>query len=75
MMISSRLRQPSVLRPMDEDTAYVEAVGSLRARSSLQYLGLPVPLDWQGEVLRHQTDHDEAGRATSCGTRTSRLMV
>jgi succinate dehydrogenase/fumarate reductase flavoprotein subunit len=60
---------------MDEDTAYVEAVGSLRALSSLQYLGLPVPLDRFGAPLRYQTDHDEAGRATSCGPRTSRLMV
>jgi succinate dehydrogenase flavoprotein subunit len=60
---------------MDEDTAYVEAVGSLRALSSLQYLGLPVPVDRLGAVLRYQTDHDEAGRATSCGPRTSRLMV
>ncbi len=60
---------------MDEDTAYVEAVGSLRALSSLQYLGLPIPLDRLGAVLRYQTDHDEAGRATSCGPRTSRLMV
>ena len=60
---------------MDEDTAYVEAVGSARALSSLQYLGLPVPLDRLGAVLRYQTDHDEAGRATSCGPRTSRLMV
>lgn len=60
---------------MDEDTAYVEAIGSLRALSSLQYLGLPVPLDRLGAVLRYQTDHDEAGRATSCGPRTSRLMV
>ena len=60
---------------MDEDTAYVEAVGSQRALSSLQYLGLPVPLDRLGAVLRYQTDHDEAERATSCGPRTSRLMV
>jgi succinate dehydrogenase / fumarate reductase, flavoprotein subunit len=60
---------------MDEDTAYVEAVGSLRALASLQYLGLPIPLDRFGAALRYQTDHDEAGRATSCGPRTSRLMV
>ncbi len=45
------------------------------ALSSLQYLGLPVPLDRLGAALRYQTDHDEAGRATSCGPRTSRLMV
>ncbi|MDE2452472.1 MAG: FAD-binding protein [Burkholderiales bacterium] len=60
---------------MDEDTAYVEAVGSARALASLQYLGLPVPQDRLGGVLRYQTDHDEVGRATSCGPRTSRLMV
>jgi succinate dehydrogenase/fumarate reductase flavoprotein subunit len=60
---------------MDADTAYVEAVGSARALSSLQFLGLPIPLDRYGGVLRYQTDHDEVGRATSCGPRTSRLMV
>ncbi len=60
---------------MDEDTAYVEAVGSPRAMASLQYLGLPLPQDPLGGTLRYQTDHDEAGRATSCGPRTSRLMV
>lgn len=60
---------------MDPDTAYVEAVGSVRALSTLQYLGLPLPQDRLGGVLRYQTDHDEIGRATSCGPRTSRLMV
>lgn len=60
---------------MDEDTAYIEAVGSVRAMSSLQYLGLPLPQDHLGGTLRYQTDHDEVGRATSCGPRTSRLMV
>lgn len=60
---------------MDEDTAYVEAVGSIRAMASLQYLGLPLPQDALGGTLRYQTDHDEVGRATSCGPRTSRLMV
>jgi succinate dehydrogenase / fumarate reductase flavoprotein subunit len=60
---------------MDEDTAYIEAVGSLRALSSLQFIGLPIPQDRLGGVLRYQTDHDEVGRATSCGPRTSRLMV
>ena len=60
---------------MDEDAAYVEAVGSLGALASLQFMGLPVPLDAYGAVLRYKTDHDEAGRATSCGPRTSRLMV
>lgn len=60
---------------MDEDTAYVEAVGSSRAMASLQYLGLPLPQDDFGGTLRYQTDHDDVGRATSCGPRTSRLMV
>ncbi len=60
---------------MDEDTAYIEAVGSSRAMGSLQYLGLPLPQDAFGGTLRYKTDHDEVGRATSCGPRTSRLMV
>ncbi|MDR0578054.1 MAG: FAD-binding protein [Candidatus Accumulibacter sp.] len=60
---------------MDADVAYVEAVGSIDAFSGLKYLGLPLPEDAYGAVLRYQTDHDEYGRATSCGPRTSRLMV
>lgn len=60
---------------MDEDTAYVEAVGSLKALDSLAFIGLPIPRDRFGAALRYRTDHDEAGRATSCGPRTSRLMV
>ncbi|MCV6547648.1 MAG: FAD-binding protein [Cohaesibacter sp.] len=60
---------------MDEDTAYIEAVGSVRSMASLQFLGLPLPQDQLGGTLRYQTDHDEIGRATSCGPRTSRLMV
>ena len=60
---------------MDLDTAYVEAVGSLHTLGGLQYLGLELPEDRFGAILRYQTDHDEAGRATSCGPRTSRLMV
>ncbi|SMC95717.1 FAD-binding protein [Primorskyibacter flagellatus] len=60
---------------MDEDTAYIEATGSTRAMASLQFLGLPLPQDALGGTLRYKTDHDEVGRATSCGPRTSRLMV
>lgn len=60
---------------MDFSTAYVEAVGSIDAMGGLQYMGLPLPHDNQGAILRYQTDHDEAGRATSCGPRTSKLMV
>ncbi|MGO8126583.1 hypothetical protein ACC728_37155, partial [Rhizobium ruizarguesonis] len=60
---------------MDEETAYVEAVGSSRMMASLQFLGLPLQQDPLGGTLRYQTDHDEVGSATSCGPRTSRLMV
>lgn len=60
---------------MDGDSAYIEAVGSIAALGGLQYLGLPLPTDRFGAVLRYQTDHDQVGRATSCGPRTSRLMV
>lgn len=60
---------------MDRDTAYVEAVGSVNACEVLKYLGLDLPEDALGATLRYQTDHDEFGRATSCGPRTSRLMV
>jgi succinate dehydrogenase / fumarate reductase flavoprotein subunit len=60
---------------MDFSTAYVEAVGSNDAIGGLQYMGLPLPHDDNGAILRYKTDHDEAGRATSCGPRTSKLMV
>ena len=60
---------------MDEDIAYVEAVGSINALAGLQYMGLELPEDRFGAILRYQTDHDDYGRATSCGPRTSRLMV
>ncbi|MGJ8653584.1 MAG: FAD-binding protein [Opitutaceae bacterium] len=60
---------------MDFSTAYVEAVGSIDAMGGLQFMGLPLPHDDQGAILRYKTDHDEAGRATSCGPRTSKLMV
>ena len=60
---------------MHLDTAYIESIGSLYAFNSLIYLGLPLPRDIYGAVLRYKTDHDEVGRATSCGPRTSRLMT
>ncbi|MGJ8639735.1 MAG: FAD-binding protein [Opitutaceae bacterium] len=60
---------------MDFSTAYVEAVGSIEAFGGLQFMGLPLPHDDNGAILRYKTDHDEAGRATSCGPRTSKLMV
>jgi len=60
---------------MNFSTAYVEAIGSIDALGGLQFMGLPLPNDDNGAILRYQTDHDEAGRATSCGPRTSKLMV
>lgn len=60
---------------MDFSTAYIEAVGSIDAIGGLQFMGLPLPHDDNSAILRYQTDHDEAGRATSCGPRTSKLMV
>ncbi len=53
----------------------LEAVGSVNTCEVLKYLGLDLPEDLFGATLRYQTDHDEFGRATSCGPRTSRLMV
>jgi len=40
---------------MDEDTAYVEAVGSVRALASLQFMGLPLPQDRFGGVASGET--------------------
>ncbi len=60
---------------MDLDTAYVEAVNSYLALGGLRSYGLRLPTDQFGGILRYKTDHDEAGRATSCGPRTSRMMV
>lgn len=60
---------------MPYDLAYVEAAGSYHSLETLRYLGVPFPEDDFGCILRYKTDHDEAGRATSCGPRTSRLMV
>ncbi len=48
---------------MDEDSAYVEAVGSLRALFSLHYLGLPIPLDASGGVLTRPAARPRAVRA------------
>ena len=37
---------------MDADIAYVEAVGSIDALSGLKFMGLPIPEDRLGAVLR-----------------------
>ncbi len=60
---------------MDGDLAYIEASNSYLAIDALRAWGLPLPQDRYGAVLRYKTDHDEAGRATSLGPRTSRFMI
>ena len=60
---------------MDGDLAYIEAACSYLAIDGLRTYGLDLPQDRYGAILRYKTDHDEAGRATSCGPRTSRMMV
>jgi hypothetical protein len=50
---------------MGEDTAYVEAVGSLSALSSLQFTGLPILQDQLGGVLGiRSTTMGSAGQRT-----------
>lgn len=41
---------------------YVEAVGSTNAMAGLQYMGLNLPENQFGAILRYQTDHDNDGR-------------
>ena len=38
---------------LDHDSAYIEAVGSVNAMAGLQYMGLPLPQDRFGAVLRY----------------------
>ncbi len=60
---------------MHGDLALTEAAGSLRAFFGLVGLGVPFPHDPYGEYPGYQTDHDERGRATSCGPYTSKYMT
>ena len=60
---------------MHGDLALTEAAGSLRAFFALTALGVPFPHDMYGEYPGYRTDHDERGRATSCGPYTSRYMT
>lgn len=60
---------------MHGDLALVEAAGSLRAFFNLTSLGVPFPHDVYGEYPGYRTDHDERGRATSCGPYTSKYMT
>ncbi len=60
---------------MHGDLALTEAAGSLRAFFGLVALGVPFPHDTYGEYPGYKTDHDERGRATSCGPYTSKYMT
>lgn len=60
---------------MHGDLAYVEAVNSLRGFHRLTAIGVPFPHDEYGAYTGYRTDHDTAGRATSCGPLTSKYMT
>lgn len=60
---------------MHGDLAYVESVMSTRGFHRLTSLGVPFPHNEYGEYTGYRTDHDTAGRATSCGPLTSKYMT
>ena len=57
------------------DTAYVEAVNSMRSFMKLVNLNVPFPTNEFGEFVGYQTDHTTTKRATSCGPLTSKFMT
>jgi len=59
---------------MHGDIALCEAQNSARAFLNLVNLGVPFPHDSHGGFVGYQTDHDQRGRATSAGPRTSQMM-
>ncbi len=60
---------------MHGDIALCEARHSAQAFYRLVQLGVPFPHDRFGGFPGYRTDHDERGRATSAGPRTSQQMV
>jgi len=56
------------------DIALCEAQNSARAFLNLVNLGVPFPHDTHGGFVGYRTDHDQSGRATSAGPRTSQMM-
>ncbi len=60
---------------MDGDTAYCEAVNSLPCFFKLAQMGVAFPTNRYGEFVGYRTDHDTAGRATSAGPLTSKMMT
>jgi succinate dehydrogenase/fumarate reductase flavoprotein subunit len=59
---------------MHGDIALCEAQHSAQAFFGLVGLGVPFPHDRYGAFIGYKTDHDPAGRATSAGPLTSRMM-
>jgi succinate dehydrogenase/fumarate reductase flavoprotein subunit len=59
---------------MHGDIALCEAQHSAEAFYNLARLGVPFPHDQYGAYVGYRTDHDSAGRATSAGPLTSRMM-
>ncbi len=60
---------------MHGDLALVEAEGSARGFYRLVSLGVPFPHNEYGAYVGYRTDHDTAGRASSCGPLTSKFMT
>jgi succinate dehydrogenase/fumarate reductase flavoprotein subunit len=60
---------------MHGDIALCEARHSAQAFFRLVQLGVPFPHDRFGGYPGYRTDHDDRGRATSAGPRTSQQMV
>lgn len=60
---------------MHGDIARCEAQHSVQAFYHLVHLGVPFPHDSLGSYPGYRTDHDQKGRASSAGPRTSRYMV
>ncbi len=60
---------------MHGDLALVEAAGSARGFYRLTALGVPFPHNEFGSYIGYRTDHDTAGRASSCGPLTSKYMT
>jgi len=62
-------------KSVNGDTAYVEAVNSVRSFMKLVNLGVPFPTNQYGEFVGYQTDHTTEKRATSAGPLTSKYMT
>lgn len=62
-------------KSVNGDTAFAEAVNSIRCFMKLVHLGVPFPTNQYGEFVGYQTDHTTEKRATSAGPLTSKYMT